>query len=372
MVVNKEDVTLSIILGAIISKDYLKPGNNKASDLGVEESDSEVVEFVRIYSVLTVMDLFKIRSCSDVVVFACVILSLLLEDTLGTTPKGGVLLGPERPYTYDDLNENEKKRFNADVCASNNALQGLPKDIYKLINHNIEAKAIWDNVKMILARSELNKEDIESQLFDEFECFKMLQAGNGGNGAAGNGGAHIRDGNPKHQLNSDYFKDKLLLTEAQENDAADKCDAFDSDVDDEPTAQSIFMVNFSSAGPTNQQTGPSNASILSEVHDLENAIDPFNDVSVVPSCASSISNDAYVLHDNDAYVPHDPLVTKLNIYKEQVAIYEQRARFELTLREQKIDEQMSILIQDRNKKEENLKKELHSVKLQVNSTIQNN
>nr|GEW89722.1 hypothetical protein [Tanacetum cinerariifolium] len=51
-----------------------------------------------------------------------------------------------------------------------------------------------------------------------------------------------------------------------------------------------------------------------------------NDVSVVPSCASSVSNDAYVLHDNDAYVPHDPLVTKLNIYKEQVAIYEQRAR----------------------------------------------
>ncbi|GJW23028.1 hypothetical protein Tco_0033650 [Tanacetum coccineum] len=37
-----------------------------------------------------------------------------------------------------------------------------------------------------------------------------------------------------------------------------------------------------------------------------------------------------------------------------------------------MDEQMSILIRDRNKKEENLKKELHSVKLQLNSTIQNN
>nr|GEZ89549.1 hypothetical protein [Tanacetum cinerariifolium] len=97
-----------------------------------------------------------------------------------------------------------------------------------------------------------------------------------------------------------------------------------------------------------------------------------NDVSVVPSCASSVSNDAYVLHDNDAYVPHDPLVTELNIDKEQVAIYEQRTRFELTPREQKIDEQMSILIRDHNQKEENLKKELHYVKLQLNSTIQNN
>ncbi|GJV09275.1 hypothetical protein Tco_1346931 [Tanacetum coccineum] len=64
------------------------------------------------------------------------------RDTLGTTPEGGVLLGPERPRTYDDLNDNEKKRFDADVRATNIVLQGLPKDIYKLINHNIEAKAI--------------------------------------------------------------------------------------------------------------------------------------------------------------------------------------------------------------------------------------
>ncbi|GJT97880.1 integrase, catalytic region, zinc finger, CCHC-type containing protein [Tanacetum coccineum] len=67
-------------------------------------------------------------------------------DTLGTTPEGGVLLGPERARTYDDLNDNEKKRFDADVRATNIVLQGLPKDIYKFINCNIEAKAIWDNM----------------------------------------------------------------------------------------------------------------------------------------------------------------------------------------------------------------------------------
>ncbi|GJY04005.1 hypothetical protein Tco_0369945 [Tanacetum coccineum] len=64
-------------------------------------------------------------------------------------PEGGVLLGPERPLTYDDLSDNEKKRHDVDVRATNIVLQGLPKDIYKLINHNIEAKAIWDNVKML-------------------------------------------------------------------------------------------------------------------------------------------------------------------------------------------------------------------------------
>ncbi|GJT67955.1 hypothetical protein Tco_1019435 [Tanacetum coccineum] len=81
------------------------------------------------------------------------------RDALGTTPKGGVLLGLERPRTYEDLSDTKKKRYDADVRATNIVLQGLPKDIYKLINHNIEAKAIWDNVKMLLAGSELTKED---------------------------------------------------------------------------------------------------------------------------------------------------------------------------------------------------------------------
>ncbi|GJX19452.1 hypothetical protein Tco_0222129 [Tanacetum coccineum] len=100
------------------------------------------------------------------------------RNTLGTTPEGGVLLGPERPRTYEDLSDTEKKRYDADVRATNIVLQGLPKDIYKLINHNIKAKAIWDNVKMLLAGSELTKEDRESQLYDEFERFKMLPGEN--------------------------------------------------------------------------------------------------------------------------------------------------------------------------------------------------
>ncbi|GJX02036.1 hypothetical protein Tco_0185949 [Tanacetum coccineum] len=50
-------------------------------------------------------------------------------------------------------------------------LQGLPRDIYKLINHNTDAKDIWDNVKMLLEGSELTKDDRESQLYDEFKHF---------------------------------------------------------------------------------------------------------------------------------------------------------------------------------------------------------
>ncbi|GJW52048.1 retrovirus-related pol polyprotein from transposon TNT 1-94 [Tanacetum coccineum] len=97
-----------------------------------------------------------------------------------------------------------------------------------------------------------------------------------------------------------------------------------------------------------------------------------NNIFVVPSCASSTLNNVCVSSDNDAFVPHDPIANELKIYKEQVAIYEQRAKFELTEREQRMDDQMRMLIQNRNKTEENLKKELHSVKLQLNSTMENN
>lgn len=90
------------------------------------------------------------------------------RDVISTATDGIVTLGIDRPHTYNDLNEEEKKRFDANIRASNIGIQGLPKDVYKLINFNTEAKAVWDNVKMLLTGSELTKEDRESQLYDEF------------------------------------------------------------------------------------------------------------------------------------------------------------------------------------------------------------
>ncbi|GKF17086.1 hypothetical protein Tco_0062004, partial [Tanacetum coccineum] len=63
---------------------------------------------------------------------------------------------------YSDLSPKDKERYNADIRAINILLQGLPKDIYSLINHYTDEKDIWDNVKMLLEGSELTKEDRES------------------------------------------------------------------------------------------------------------------------------------------------------------------------------------------------------------------
>ncbi|GJS26951.1 hypothetical protein Tco_0487571 [Tanacetum coccineum] len=95
------------------------------------------------------------------------------RETLAEGNEGALHLGPERARVYSHLSPEDKDRFNADIRATNILLQGLPKDIYTLINYYTDAKDIWDNVKMLLEGSELTKEDRESQLYDDFEHFRQ-------------------------------------------------------------------------------------------------------------------------------------------------------------------------------------------------------
>nr|GFB34189.1 hypothetical protein [Tanacetum cinerariifolium] len=111
-----------------------------------------------------------------------------------------------------------------------------------------------------------------------------------------------------------------------------------------------------------------------------------NEVPVVHSGASSVPTDAFMMIYDDMCEPHDQsvsypsrntvvknsLTAELAIYKEHVELYEQRAKFELTEREQKINEQLRIVISDCNFKEETLKRDLYSIKLQLASTIKHN
>ncbi|GJT72556.1 hypothetical protein Tco_1031842 [Tanacetum coccineum] len=96
-------------------------------------------------------------------------------ETLAEGTKGALHLGPERARVFGDLSAEDKERYKADIRATNILLQGIPKDIYTLINHFTDAKYIWDNVKMILEGSELTKDDRESQLYDEFEHFCQIK-----------------------------------------------------------------------------------------------------------------------------------------------------------------------------------------------------
>ncbi|GJT27464.1 hypothetical protein Tco_0907739 [Tanacetum coccineum] len=532
-----------------------------------------------------------------------------MRDTLTEGGEGALHLGPERARVFADLSAEQKDRYKADIRATNILLQGIPKDIYILINHFTDAKDIWDNVKMILEGSELtmqlNSKFVNNMLpewsrfitevklnrglkesnFDQLYAYlkqhevhanenrtmmeRFLQPTNDplalvsnasvqqyptqsskspqssnepspadnfqldsgssstenlieslsnslalltqsykshlpqtnnqlrtssnarnkatvqdgrvvvqdvrgrynannqgrpfqrnnarGNTVAGNVGARECP-QPKRPQDSDYFKDKMLLMNAHKNDVvldeeqllflageqvtnfdddvddlalnvdhvfeADQCDAFDSDVDEAPTTQTMFMVNLSSEDPIYDESGPLyDSNIPSEVQDREYDSDckdryhkvhemqsdvqhnyvvdsdadytsdsniiPYdqyvedNEEHVVQSNVSSVRNDALMsildeMHEQGVQsmlvnkqekVVNDSVTSELARYKELVRVYEQRAMFELTDRERKIDAQMRIIISDRNQKETYLKSEFHYAQLQLRSTL---
>ncbi|GJX04379.1 integrase, catalytic region, zinc finger, CCHC-type containing protein [Tanacetum coccineum] len=101
----------------------------------------------------------------------------------------------------------------------------------------------------------------------------------------------------------------------------------------------------------------------------ENGVKILNSIDEGPFKEPSAQCVSVTTHNN---VVDNSLTAKLATYKEQVELYERRTMFELTEREQKINEQLRIVIADRNLKKENLKRELHSIKLHLTSTINHN
>ncbi|GKD66539.1 hypothetical protein Tco_1308647 [Tanacetum coccineum] len=400
------------------------------------------------------------------------------QETLVEGNEGALHLGPERARVYSDLSPDEKDRYNADIWATNILLQGLPKDIYTLINHYPDAKDIWDNVKMLMEGSELTKEGRESQLFTKLindmrkikmtmpimqlnskfvnnmlpECGRFVTVVKLNKGlkelnydqlyaylkqheAHTNENKMMLERFTQHMVNplplmsnvspqqyssqssttqpstyvppvtyQPYFANNtkldsglspmdnliknltntLALTQSykiylpqtnnqlrtssntrnqatvqddRENGvvldeekllflAADKCDAFDLDVDEAPTAQTMFMENLSLADPVYDEAGPSyDSNILSEVHEYDNyqdavfehhdAHEMHHDVQpnyVVDSNADYTSDSNMILYDqyvkdnaepvvqsNVSSVPNDAYMMIINEMHEQTS-----------------------------------------------------
>nr|GEV75083.1 retrovirus-related Pol polyprotein from transposon TNT 1-94 [Tanacetum cinerariifolium] len=177
----------------------------------------------------------------------------------------------------------EKERYNADIRATNILLQGLPEDIYTLINHYTDAKDIWDNVKMLLKGETIHDYYVRfAKLINDMRNIKMSMS--------------------KMQLNSKIVdnmlpewgrfvtaiklnRDKMLLMQAQENRVAldeeqllfiaGGQDSVDDDVDEQPVQDlalnTMFMANLSSADPVYDEAGLFyDSNIVSEVHDHGN------------------------------------------------------------------------------------------------------
>ncbi|GKB82564.1 zf-CCHC domain-containing protein [Tanacetum coccineum] len=104
---------------------------------------------------------------------------LLVDFVLNGPFQFGTIIVPEtettpatvRERTYTHLTAEEKLRESVDIIATKIVLQGLPQDIYNLVNHNNQPKQIWDRVKLLIQGSELTKKERKSKLYDYFDMF---------------------------------------------------------------------------------------------------------------------------------------------------------------------------------------------------------
>ncbi|GJV06856.1 hypothetical protein Tco_1344512 [Tanacetum coccineum] len=171
-----------------------------------------------------------------------------------------------------------------------------------------------------------------------------------GNVVAGNAGGQNRDGNVNpgfrllqrqdaaHENGAVLDEEQLLFLTGEQvtnfdDDVfeADQCDAFDSDVDEAPTTQTMFMVNLSSEDPIYDEAGPSYDS--NTPFELCGKTTKNN---VVQCNVSSVRNDALMsildeMHEQGVQsmstnkqvkVVNDTLTSELARYKELVGVYE--------------------------------------------------
>ncbi|GJW15037.1 integrase, catalytic region, zinc finger, CCHC-type containing protein [Tanacetum coccineum] len=83
--------------------------------------------------------------------------------------------GTTRKNTYAELSASEKLKANCDCKATYIVLQGLPPDVYAIINHHKVAKEIWDRVKLLMQGTKLSLQEKECKLYDEFDKFTFVK-----------------------------------------------------------------------------------------------------------------------------------------------------------------------------------------------------
>ncbi|GJT08458.1 retrovirus-related pol polyprotein from transposon TNT 1-94 [Tanacetum coccineum] len=255
---------------------------------------------------------------------------------------------------YVELSATEKIQADCDLKATNIILQGLPSDIYSLVNHHRVAKDLWERIQLLM---QLVK-DLHTTNFDQLHAYLQQHE------LYANEVRIMRERNHDPLAlvaNHQQTPDKVLLIEAQENDKvlnekelefledpgiaeslvtrsvithnaayqADDLDAYDSDCDEISTAKAVHMANLSSYG----------SDVLSEVpisDNTNNDMDTYSSaqqdaliLSVFEQLSNQLTNCNKVNKDN--LIANESLSAELERYKERVKLLEERQNVDLAL-----------------------------------------
>nr|GEV42983.1 hypothetical protein [Tanacetum cinerariifolium] len=281
--------------------------------------------------------------------------------TAAFTSVANVVVEAPRPKRDEEFTAEENARVLADIQAAGILSQGLPRHIFNTLNQTESAKMMWGNIELLMKGSGLSEQHKQEELFDEYERFRAIgnesiyeyfirfhklandlkstknkipthqqnikfqttfhrigQSTKGNQGyrkktyrngkkvicynCRGEGHMARKCKEPKRAKDTQYYKDKMMLSDAKDRgvilDAESEAfladvectepydeslalstttafqvsheDAYYSDVDDGPHAAAAFMANLSS---TEEANGTSSSKI-NKVH--SNASDSYN------------------------------------------------------------------------------------------------
>ncbi|GJV23930.1 integrase, catalytic region, zinc finger, CCHC-type containing protein [Tanacetum coccineum] len=85
------------------------------------------------------------------------------------------MLDKDLTKKYVELFATEKIQADCDMKATNIILQGLPIDIYSLVNHHRVAKDLWVRVQLLMQGISLTKHERECKLYNAFDKFTHIK-----------------------------------------------------------------------------------------------------------------------------------------------------------------------------------------------------
>ncbi|GKE00617.1 hypothetical protein Tco_1388600 [Tanacetum coccineum] len=83
--------------------------------------------------------------------------------------------GVTKTKKYAELSATEKIQADYDLKATNIILQGLPSDIYSLVNHHRVANDLLEKVQLLMQGTSLTKQERECKLYDAFDKFTHIK-----------------------------------------------------------------------------------------------------------------------------------------------------------------------------------------------------
>ncbi|GJW67976.1 hypothetical protein Tco_0122400 [Tanacetum coccineum] len=307
-----------------------------------------------------------------------------------------------RLKTYEALSNKEKLQADCDLKATNIVLQGLPPDVYALVNHHKIAKYIWDRVKLLMQGTSLSKQERECKLYDEFDKFSYVKglavptflhgddpiacmnkamsflsavfsprypSTNNQLRSSSNlkNQATVQDGRVTIQQVQGRQGQNIVGSGSQRNASGSQGNtsgqekAKGKELDEQQLA---FLADPRVADNQVSQTITYNATFQTD--DLDSYDSDCDDISSAKAVimANLLSYDSDVLFEanNESKIVNESLTAELERYKERVKILEQRLNVDLSIREKFIDSQIDDMIQMKNTKFVEFETEIDTLK----------